>query len=64
MSAICANCGKTSVYGSSQRHRRGVAGKRWNKRAQETKRVFNVNFQIFEGKKLCSSCLKKIKSKK
>jgi len=63
MSMVCENCGKKRVFGSSQRHGRGVAGKRWNKRAQETKRTFSPNLQVYKGKKLCTSCLKKIKAK-
>jgi ribosomal protein L28 len=61
---ICDNCGKSKVFGSSQHHGRGVAGKRWNKRAQESKRTFGVNLQVYKGMKLCTSCLKKLKVKK
>ena len=63
MSMMCENCGKVKVFGSSQTHRRGVAGKRWNKRAQETKRLFSPNLQMYKGMKLCTSCLKKLKVK-
>jgi large subunit ribosomal protein L28 len=67
--AICTICGKKPVMGRSQSHKRGVAGKRWKKRAQETSRVFYPNIQMrtisFNGKvkkiKICTSCLKKIK---
>ena len=61
MSMICDNCGKSKVFGSSQSHGRGVAGKRWKKRAQETKRLFSPNLQMYKGQKLCTSCLKKLK---
>lgn len=64
MSMICEKCSKKTVFGSSQRHGRGVAGKRWSKRAQETKRTFGVNLQMYMGKKLCTSCIKKLKVKK
>lgn len=64
MSMVCENCRKKTVFGSSQRHGRGVAGKRWSKRAQETKRTFSPNLQMHMGKKLCTSCIKKLKSKK
>ena len=64
MSMICDNCRKKTVFGSSQRHGRGVAGKRWSKRAQETKRTFSPNLQMYKGMKLCTSCLKKLKVKK
>ena len=70
--ALCINCGKSNVMGTSQRHGRGVAGKRWKKRAQATPRVFKVNIQaatmMVDGKpmkvKLCTKCIKKMKAKK
>ncbi|MEJ2441677.1 MAG: 50S ribosomal protein L28 [Patescibacteria group bacterium] len=69
MSYICEICGKGIVVGRSQRHKRGVAGKRWKKRAPSTKRLFKPNLQkatlIISGKKakmnVCAKCLKKIK---
>lgn len=69
MSYICDNCEKKGTFGSQQRHGRGVAGKRWKKRAQETKRMFMPNLQkvsfIEGGKKvsmkLCTNCLKRFK---
>lgn len=69
MSYACDNCGKTIVAGRSQRHRRGVAGKRWAKRAQMTLRTFKPNLQkvavLVAGKKvtkrLCAKCLKLFK---
>lgn len=69
MSYICDNCGKIGVYGQTGRHRRGVAGKRWAKRAQKTKRMFMPNLQKVTfaeaGKKLsmmlCTNCLKRFK---
>lgn len=64
MAYLCDRCGKGMVYGSSQTHRRGVAGKRWNKRANETKRTFSPNLQKFEGRQLCTSCIKKVKSER
>jgi ribosomal protein L28 len=70
--AVCMNCGKSNVMGTSQRHGRGVAGKRWKKRAQATPRVFKVNIQaatmVVDGLskkvKLCTKCIKKMKTKK
>jgi ribosomal protein L28 len=67
--AVCAICGKKAKVGRSQKHKRGVAGKRWKKRAQATPRVFKPNIQvrtlIVKGKrqrmKVCAKCLKKIK---
>ncbi len=70
MSYRCEICNKKIVAGRTQRHRRGVAGKRWNNRAQMTKRVFKPNLQKFtitlksgvkKQLKLCTSCIKKLK---
>ncbi len=67
--AICSICSKTYSTGVSQRHKRGVAGKRWAKRAQETKRLFKPNIQtktlvingVEKKVKICTKCLKSIK---
>lgn len=67
--AVCANCGKHSVVGRSQQHGRGIAGKRWRKRAQATPRIFGANIQVatvvvggIEKKmNLCAKCIKKAK---
>jgi ribosomal protein L28 len=69
MAYVCEICGKKSVVGRSQQHRRGVAGKRWRKRAQVTPRVFKPNLQKatlkIEGEtkqmRICAKCLKRIK---
>ena len=69
MSMICQNCGKIKVMGRSKTHKRGVAGKRWKKRAQVTPRLFNINLQMAtvteNGKKtqmkLCAKCIKRFK---
>ncbi|MFH1971606.1 MAG: L28 family ribosomal protein [Patescibacteria group bacterium] len=69
MSMICQNCGKIKVMGRSKTHKRGVAGKRWKKRAPVTPRLFNVNIQmatvVENGKKtqmkLCTKCIKRFK---
>jgi len=69
MAYICEICGKQNVAGRSQRHQRGVAGKRWRKRAQETKRAFKVNLQNVtlnvggekKSMRLCTTCIKRIK---
>jgi large subunit ribosomal protein L28 len=69
--AICQICGKQPVTGRSQQHKRGVAGRRWRKRAQKTVRVFFPNIQsrrvIINGDekkmKLCTKCIKAIKNK-
>ena len=69
MSYVCQICGKTNVYGHSQKHRRGVAGKRWKNRAQITPRMFKVNLQKVtvsangdeKQMRLCAKCIKRIK---
>jgi len=69
MSYVCDNCGKKVVAGRSQKHGRGVAGKRWKKRAQMTLRTFKPNLQkvsvFITGKKvqmkLCTKCIKRFK---
>lgn len=69
MAYVCDNCGKGVVHGRQSMHGRGVAGKRWKKRAQKTLRVFKPNLQkvtvMLSGKraqmKLCSDCIRKFK---
>lgn len=69
MAYICDNCGKGKVYGRQSSHGRGVAGKRWNKRAQKTSRMFKPNLQKIavdvSGKntqmRLCASCISKFR---
>ena len=69
MSYICQICGKKNVMGSSQKHKRGVAGKRWKFRAQATPRLFRINLQrktvVINGEKkkmrICANCIKRIK---
>lgn len=69
MSYICEICGKRSVVGRSQKHKRGVAGKRWRKRAQVTPRLFKPNLQKvtlriggeLKKMRICAKCLKSIK---
>lgn len=69
MSLICDNCEKGMVYGRQSTHHRGVAGKRWRKRAQTTLRTFKPNLQkiamMVSGKKmtvkLCTNCIKRFK---
>lgn len=71
MSVICQICGKHKSMGRSQQHSRGIAGKRWKKRAQETPRLFMPNLQmktvvVGDGSakqmKLCTKCIKRIKN--
>lgn len=65
MAYICDNCGKGNVVGRQSSHGRGVAGKRWKKRAQKTVKVFKPNLQkiavVIGAKsiqmKLCTRCI-------
>lgn len=69
MAYICEICGKQTAVGRSQRHKRGVAGRRWRKRAQATPRLFKPNLQkktvVISGEKrqmrLCAKCIKRIR---
>lgn len=65
MSMRCDICGKGRVIGRTQRHKKGVAGKRWLRRAQKTVKVFkpNLQYKTINGKRmrLCTKCLKKLK---
>ncbi|CAN5331954.1 hypothetical protein BH10PAT1_BH10PAT1_0210 [soil metagenome] len=69
MSYICQNCHKGVSAGRSQTHHRGVAGKRWKKRAPMSLRTFKPNLQnvtvvvggVSEKMKLCTSCIRKFK---
>lgn len=69
MASICYLCEKKTVYGRSQKHKRGIAGKRWKKRAQTTPRLFKPNLQavtIMENGRakkviLCTKCIKRRK---
>jgi ribosomal protein L28 len=72
MSYICQICEKKNVMGNSKSHKRGVAGKRWKKRAPVTPRLFEANLQKVtvtiagESKqmRLCTKCIKRIKKYK
>lgn len=61
MAYKCADCEKTSVVGKSQKHRRGVAGKRWKSRVTPTPRLFRANLQKYHGETLCAKCIKRRK---
>jgi ribosomal protein L28 len=69
MAYICDNCEKVIVYGRQSTHGRGVAGKRWKKRAQKTLKIFKPNLQkiqvTIDGKKatmkLCTSCISRFR---
>ena len=67
--AKCYVSGKTSQFGSTHKHHRGVAGGRWRKRAQHEMRMFKANLQpvtiIEDGKKkkvkLATDVIRRIK---
>ncbi len=67
MANVCYFCGKKAATGRSQKHRRGVAGKRWKNRVTATKRLFKPNLQVVtiveRGKKrsvkACTKCIKR-----
>lgn len=69
MAFLCDNCDKGVMMGRSQRHGRGVAGKRWSKRAPMTSKMFKPNVQkvgmLVDGKKVtmnfCTKCIKKFR---
>lgn len=67
MARRCELCDKKKQIGRQSRHRKGVAGKQWAKRAQKTVRVFKPNLQPYtvDGKRmlLCTKCIKKRKAK-
>jgi ribosomal protein L28 len=72
MAYACENCGKGITFGRQSTHHRGVAGKRWKKRAQVTLRTFKPNLQkvgvMVSGKmvsmRLCTSCIKRFRKDK
>lgn len=57
------------VYGRQSSHHRGVAGKRWKKRAQVTLRTFKPNLQkisvtvsgVKTQMRLCTDCISRFK---
>lgn len=65
MSQQCFICAKARQIGRQSRHKRGVAGKQWAKRAQKTVKVFKPNLHpaTINGVQmlLCMKCLKRIK---
>ena len=69
MAYVCEICDKKTVVGRSQKHKRGVAGKRWRKRVKATFRLFRPNLQRVTVKindktkqmRICAKCLKAIK---
>ena len=62
MAYMCDNCGKGTVWRVSY-SQRGVAGGQWKKRAQSTRKVFKPNLHKWQGMKLCTKCLRRLKTK-
>lgn len=63
MAFVCDNCGRGVQYGETGKHGRGIAGSRWKKRAQKTRKVFKPNLHKWMGMKLCTKCLRLLKGK-
>ena len=69
--ARCFLCGKKRQIGRTSRHKRGVAGKQWLKRAQKTLKIFKPNLHVTRLEKnkqkikakVCTKCLRRIKKK-
>lgn len=69
--AKCQVCGKKKAIGRDSKHRRGVASKKFARRARKSSKTFKPNIQkttITVGGlkmkvRLCTSCLKKIRGK-
>lgn len=69
MSRVCEICAKKRKIGSSQKHKRGVAGKRWKNKTTKTPREFLPNLQMktvtvggeTKQMKICAKCIKRIK---
>ncbi|MDO8488131.1 MAG: 50S ribosomal protein L28 [bacterium] len=62
MAYVCDNCGKGVQYGGLHTHGRGVAGGRWKKKAPSVRKVFKPNLHAWHGMKLCTKCLRLLKS--
>lgn len=66
---VCYLCGKSPMAAVTRKHHRGVASKKFQNRAQATKKVLQVNLHrttiIEKGRKkkvlLCTKCLRKAK---
>jgi len=68
MAYVCEICKKRPVIGRQQKHKRGVAGKRWKKRVTKTFRIFRPNLQkktvtignTTKQMRICAKCIKSI----
>jgi len=65
MARVCDICSKKKQVGRQSRHKKGVAGKQWAKRAQKTVKVFRPNLQYVTVSgvrmRLCTKCLKLVR---
>lgn len=61
MAFACDLCGKGVTYGETHTHKRGVAGGRWKKKAQSTRKVFAPNLHTYKKLKFCTKCLRIVK---
>lgn len=72
MAYRCDRCDKGIVFSTQQRHKKGVAGGRWKKRAPKSRKISRPNLQTFRGIlngekgkwRLCTKCLKIVKKGK
>jgi ribosomal protein L28 len=69
MAYTCDRCGKGILIGRQHRHKRGVAGGRWKKRAPGSQKISKPNLHAFRGVlagqkgkwRLCTKCLRTVK---
>ncbi len=65
MARQCDLCAKRKQIGRQSRHKKGVAGKQWAKRAQKTTRLYQINLHpaTVNGQRmiLCAKCVKKLR---
>lgn len=69
MAYTCDYCGKGVQYGETSTHGRGVAGARWKKRAQHSRKVFKPNLHYRRmavggesvRMRFCTKCLRKLR---
>jgi ribosomal protein L28 len=69
MAYKCDSCLKGVQYGETSKHGRGVAGNRWKKRAQHTRKVFKPNLHyrkvtvggVTVRMRLCTKCLRRVR---
>lgn len=62
---VCSICGKGKQMISYSRHKKGASGGggTWSLRAPIHQKIQKPNLHVFKGKKYCTKCLRKVKSK-